>query len=80
MKTTVVRLSICQCGFPLFNDDVKLGMEYNVDRAKTVPNSAVDCGGCGISIPSTFIWVLGRADLAGIRQMPGWVPIEAFDL
>jgi hypothetical protein len=76
----VIKLSICSCGFPLFNDDVKIGMEYEMDRARTFPNIEVECGGCGMLIPSTFIWCLRRVDLVGIRQMPGWIPMEAFDL
>lgn len=80
MKAKVCKLSICQCGYPLFNDDVKIGTEYNIDESRKVPNSSVKCGGCGMENYSTFVWVANRTDLAGIRQMPGWIPIEAFDV
>lgn len=75
MTAPVVRLSICQCGFPLFNDNVKLGDVYELDRAMTVPNSHVHCGGCGLDIPSTFIW----ADTKGDAD-EGYMPMEVFDL
>lgn len=68
---------ICQCGFPLFNEHVRLGDKYEVDLAITVPNSSVRCGGCGMDIPSTFtfIWVFYKE-----VSMGGYLPIEAFDL
>lgn len=75
MKTTVIKLSICHCGFPLFSDHVQLGDEYEVDRAMTVPNSTIICGGCKLNIPSTFIWTEAKDDAEA-----GYLPIEAFDL
>lgn len=75
MLTKVAKLSLCQCGFPLFTEDVKLGDEYEVDRAMTVPNSGIICGGCKMDVPSTFIWTMAKGDAE-----EGWMPMEAFDL
>lgn len=75
MKTTVAKLSICQCGFPLFTDNVQLGDEYEVDPAMTVPNSHVVCGGCDLDVPSTFIWAEAKGE-----SEAGYLPMEAFDL
>lgn len=80
MTTKVIRLSLCDCGFPLFNDDVKLGMEYDVDLSKQVPNASVDCGGCKKNIPSTFIWTHYRITETGRLRLGGYLPKEAFDL
>jgi hypothetical protein len=72
MKTSIIKLSICQCGYPLFKDSVKLGDEYDVDLSRRRMGS-IKCGGCGMDIPTMGIWTEGNGDA-------GWLPGEAFDL
>lgn len=68
----VHKLSICQCGFTLFNDNVKIGDEYELDNAMTHMGHVV-CGGCQMEVPSKFIMTNGNGDR-------GWLPSEAFDI
>lgn len=69
----ISRLSVCRCGFPLFNENVRLGDQYQVEPEIKDKDCHVECGGCGQLIPSVFVWVhaKGNADA-------GWMPMEIF--
>ncbi len=76
MTATVTKLSLCPCGFPLFNDYVKIGQRYEL---RGLPpddqfhSGTLTCGGCGTVIPVTL------AMSAGGVGRPGCMPIEAFE-
>lgn len=40
------RLSICPCGFPVLEDDIRLGTRYRIDRASVRSRFDCGCGGC----------------------------------
>lgn len=71
-KTKVVKLSICKCGFPLFNDSVKIGDEYDAEPFP-IMNSTLTCGGCKAIVNTKAVIISGHGDR-------GWLPSEAFDL
>jgi len=68
----VSKLSICQCGFPFFNEHVTVGREYKVDRHRSM-FVGYKCGGCGIENPARVIWTEGHGDA-------GFMPEQVFDL
>lgn len=48
-KATLIKTSICPCGFLLLHDDIELGTEYTVYPDTIDPNDGymLMCGGCG---------------------------------
>ena len=74
MKATFIRYSVCICGFPIINDEIPIGAEYEVDPRDTA-QCFVICGGCGKSNPVTSIWVFSRAG-----ERPGYLPREIFEI
>lgn len=74
MITKVISMSICQCGFPLFNDDIKLGQEYWVDPTNT-EMAGCQCGGCGIVNPARYIAAVNMDS-----GKHGSIPMQALDL
>lgn len=72
MKAEVVKLSICPCGFPVLNDDIPIGTEYDIDPVQA--DCTFICGGCGR-------WhrvkgVMAKARLLG--QRAGFLPLDIF--
>lgn len=74
MKTTLVKLSICACGFHVLHDDIQVGREYTVDPHRTLPATMI-CGGCGAHIPVLTIFAAGWDGRPG-----GYLPVDIFDL
>lgn len=75
MKAKLIKLSICQCGFGLLKDEIKLGTVYNLDMAKT-DLATMLCGGCGRvtrHIPVVMAWRDG-----GERTTSSYLPRELF--
>lgn len=73
MKATFVRYSICICGFPILEDKVPIGTEYEVDQTNTA-SVTVLCGGCGKENRLDAIWVFSRAG-----ERPGYLPKDIFE-
>lgn len=72
----VARLSICDCGFPLFNEEIRIGTEYKVSL--TVTKKAIfRCGGCGNEqlVNCAFSASLGT-DSAGFMPLAIFNPIS----
>ena len=74
MKAKFIKYSICICGFPILNDEVPIGTEYEVDPSSTTPCTVL-CGGCGKHNQVTGIWVFSRAG-----ERPGFLPKDIFEL
>lgn len=70
MKALVKNLSICPCGFPVLNDNIKIGHEY-VIHPDTIMEGNLVCGGCGKTHPINLIKV-GDPIL-------GFMPLEVFN-
>ena len=45
MQVKIVKLSICDCGFPVLSEQIGLGEIYEIDEANTM-NGFLICGGC----------------------------------
>jgi hypothetical protein len=81
MKTEarLVKLSICECGFPILNEDIQLGAQYFVDPDRVTPSHSTSgyriiCGGCGKEHQITAIYAYPRGESHG-----GMLPIEIFN-
>lgn len=74
MKTLVIKLSICKCGFPVLKDSIGLGAEYEVIPGSEYPFTMI-CGGCGTPIPCRGIFVKAKGESHG-----GYLPKDIFDL
>jgi hypothetical protein len=68
-RLPIKRLSICSCGFPLFNEYVKLGDTYEVDTS-IVCNTAMRCGGCKTTFDAPSYMVIQNYKL---------IPVAAFE-
>ncbi len=48
VRVTLQRLSICPCGFPLLDESIPLGTEYEIDLGTLAGDRFnLMCGGCG---------------------------------
>lgn len=74
MKTTLTKLSICKCGFPVLRTDCLLGDEYEIDPSYTMPG-VLTCGGCKTDIRSKFVWVHAKGG-----SNAGFLPSEIFNM
>ena len=74
MKTTLKKLSICPCGFPVLKDEITVGTEYAV-MPGVQQDCILVCGGCKKHIHFRGIYVCGRNGARG-----GFLPPEIFDL
>ncbi len=73
MKLATKRYSLCDCGFPLLNDEVPLGQIYDVEIFP-VENGTLICGGCKKAISVRMVWVESRDG-----GKPGYLPWELFE-
>jgi hypothetical protein len=79
-EARLIKLSICECGFPLLNENIPLGAKYFVDTDLITPSHPktgyrIICGGCGKENPITAIYVYPRGESHG-----GMLPIDIFNL
>jgi len=74
MKWRVAKLGLCPCGFPVLDESVPLGTEYEVTAASILPFTLI-CGGCGREHKIHAIWAESR--YPGNR--PGYLPVDLFD-
>lgn len=74
MKVSLVKLSVCPCGFPTLKETIPLGTKYTVDPAHTC-EAVLVCGGCKQETKVRCVYVSGRNGSAG-----GWLPEDIFGL
>jgi hypothetical protein len=74
IRVRLAKLSICQCGFPLLDESIKLGTEYEVDQAKQAKKFIVICGGCHRQNLADSVWVEARGTSRG-----GWLSVGVFE-
>lgn len=72
-KVSLIKLSICTCGFPLLDESIPLGTEYTINPEMTASGTIV-CGGCCARIPVQAVWTYAREE----GQRPGFLPSEIF--
>lgn len=74
MKVKLAKLSLCACGFPVLDESIHLGTEYEIDPAD-VRQATMKCGGCGKLIPLECVWVEAHGPAAA-----GFMPKAIFSL
>lgn len=73
MKMKFAKASICKCGFPVLNDDIKIGTVYEVDASRH-QCAMMSCGGCGTLITSLdCVWATREGSTFG------WLPLKIFE-
>ena len=72
MKTTLIKLSLCPCGFPLLHEHIELGTEYEIDPSRQADLVLV-CGGCKKRTPFRGVWTEAREG-----GNPGFLPMDIF--
>lgn len=73
MKIKTIRLSICECGFPVLRDDVPVGTEYEVDMDRRSSGKLI-CGGCKRTIDTTLVFVESNT----VGRSSGYLPLGIF--
>ena len=69
-KAVLVKLSICECGFGLLNDDITLGTVFTADLNMRM-TLTYGCGGCGRIIqPVSCVGVNSAAHPDQFRFLP----------
>lgn len=71
--TRLVQHHICECRFPLINEDVKVGTRYDVDL-KSTRWAKFTCGGCGKEKQIRVIDVWTRL------LTPMWFPLTCLEI
>lgn len=75
-QATLVKLNVCDCGYPLLNESISLGTIYNLELERR-QRIGLYCGGCGMMINGLDgVYVYGR--LPG--QSNGYLPIVIFEV
>jgi hypothetical protein len=72
-KAKLIKLSVCDCGFPLLNDDIPIGTVYYLDLDDIYTMTLI-CGGCGIKQDIESVHVMKRAGSHG-----GHLPRHVFE-
>lgn len=76
MKAKLAKLSVCPCGFPLLNESIHLGQEYEIEPKRTGPMTLI-CGGCKTVIQLTCVFVHSRETPFRLGA-GGFLPLEVF--
>jgi hypothetical protein len=68
----LVKLSICECGYAVLLDSIRLGAEYVIDRATIRGGFFYQCGGCGVKQLDVRVVDADRpgSPSAGLRPLP----------
>jgi len=68
----LVKLSICECGYAVLLDSIKVGAEYVVNLASIRGGFFYKCGGCGVLQLDVRVIDADRATspAAGLRPLP----------
>src|SRR6266436_2045204 len=72
LEVTLVKLSVCSCGFPLLKDSIGLGEVYEIDPDQTILATLI-CGGCQKRHCVRAVWVYAKGESRG-----GFLPESAF--
>jgi hypothetical protein len=72
MKVTasVVRLTICKCGFPVLNESIGLGQEYIVDIETIRKGYQYFCGGCKTMLNDITVISASQTKREGFAALP----------
>ncbi len=73
VNAKLAKISICECGFPLLNENIPLGTIYRIDTDMTLGLQFM-CGGCGKLKRIVGVYVLERG-----RSKGGFLPRIAFE-
>lgn len=76
-RARLKQLSICECGFPLLNESILLGAEYEVFPFQRGMLNLL-CGGCGEVIRD--IPCVGVNSILNPSQEPRLLPAAVFDI
>jgi len=72
VKASLSKLSLCDCGYPVLDESIALGTEYEIDLGSSRPGH-MTCGGCKKRFPVTVIF--------GEREgHDGMLPLEIFSI
>jgi hypothetical protein len=74
VKAKLVKLSICDCGYNMLNDEIPLGKMYTAFPQTRRWDFTFGCGNCGKTRTVEALLVDQRSGL------PGWLPCELFEL
>jgi hypothetical protein len=74
VKATVAHLSCCPCGFPVCNDTVTIGTEY--EAMGELEGFSYVCGACGQKQMLTGLFVKRIGD----PRRPGYLPKALFEI
>ena len=75
-SATLAKLSVCGCGFPLLNESIPIGTEYELDLKRRMCVALI-CGGCGKTMRGLdAVFVHSRVH----GQRDGFLPIEVFEV
>jgi hypothetical protein len=69
------KLSICECGFTLLNEDIKLGTQYLI-YPKMMGYTDFKCGGCGTELLMNIS--VGASCVSNPKDEPRLLPMEIF--
>lgn len=72
MKTKLVKLSVCDCGFPALKETIPLGTDYEVEPDRKQECVWI-CGGCKKQRDVTCVWVFRRG-----ASDAGYLPADLF--
>lgn len=73
MKTKLAKLSVCPCGFPLLDESIPLGTEYEIEPTRRI-KVTLYCGGCHAGHNLEAVFVNARGNSHG-----GYLPAEVFE-
>lgn len=67
----LVKLSICQCGYAVLKDHIKVGAKYDVDMDSIRDGYTYECGGCGKKMSGVrIVGALSNNPMHGLRPLP----------
>lgn len=72
MKITksIVRLSICKCGFPVLKESIGLGHEYILDTETIRKGFQYFCGGCDSWVEDITVINATQTERDGFAPLP----------
>ena len=77
VKTTLVKLSICECGFSVLDDSIKIGTVYTIYPITMRDQCTLICGGCGKV--HKYVSVVDASQKLHPERPPMPLPLEIFD-
>jgi hypothetical protein len=75
-RIKLANLSICPCGYPMLDDSITLGSEYEVDLDSIRGGFEYICGGCGSR--QQLVEVVNASQLLNPNRPPAPLPLALF--